>query len=83
MQSVFEQFDRRGKRKEDIQDRILVIMWERKVVNKYHHLETVQAKIDVMHNQIKEFIHLFNPLFKRGLPFFLEEKGGMVSQGVS
>ena len=67
-------------RKEDIQDRILVIMWERKVVNKYHHLETVQAKIDVMHHQIKEFIEFFNPLFKKGLPFFWEEKGGMWSQ---
>ena len=59
-------------RKENIQDRVLVITWERRVVNKYHHLETVQAKIDVMHNQIKEFIQLFNPLFKRGIPFFWE-----------
>ena len=50
------------------------------MVNKYHHLETVQAKIDIMHHQIKEFIELFNPLFKRGLPFFWEEKGGMCSQ---
>ena len=51
-------------RKENIQDRVSVITWARKVVNKYHHLETVQAKIDVMHHQIKEFIELFNPLFK-------------------
>ena len=49
-------------------------------MNKYHHLETVQAKIDIMHHQIKEFIELFNPLFKRGLPLFWEEKGGMLSQ---
>ena len=33
-----------------------------------------------MHNQIKEFIKLFNPLFKRGLPFFWEEKGRMWPQ---
>ena len=32
-----------------------------------------------MHHQIKEFIELFNTLFKRGLPFLLEEKGGMLS----
>ena len=63
-----------------IQDRTLVITWERKVVNKYHHLEIVQANIDVMHHQIKEYIELFNPLFKRGLPLFWEEKGGMWSQ---
>ena len=30
-----------------------------------------------MHDQIKGFIEFFNPLFKRGLPFFWEEKGGM------
>ena len=33
-----------------------------------------------MHYQIKEFIELFNPLFRRGLPFFWELKGGMWSQ---
>ena len=40
-------------KKANIQDRVLVITWARKVVNKYQHLETGQAKIDVMHNQIK------------------------------
>ena len=44
--------------KENIQDRILVITWARKVVNKYHHLETVQANVDVVHHQIKGFIQL-------------------------
>ena len=33
-----------------------------------------------MHHQIKEFIEICNPLIKRGLPFFREEKGGMWSQ---
>ena len=33
-----------------------------------------------MNHQIKEFIELFNPLFKRGLPLFWEEKRGMWSQ---
>ena len=37
-------------RNENIQDIGLVITWARKVVNKYHHLETFQATIDVMHN---------------------------------
>ena len=67
-------------KKENIQYRILVIKWERKVVNKYHNLETVQEKIGVMHHQIKEFIELFIPLFKKGLPFFWEEKEGILSQ---
>ena len=67
-------------KKRNIHDRVLVITCTRKVVNKYHHLATVQAKINVMHHQIKEFIELFNPLFRRGLSFFWEDKGGMWSQ---
>ena len=49
-------------------------------MNKYRHLDTVQAKMDITNHQIKEFIKFFIPLFKRGLPFFWEEKGGMRSQ---
>ena len=50
------------------------------MVRKYQHLDTIQEKIDIMNHQIKEFIKLFSPLFKRGLPFFWEEKGWMLSQ---
>ena len=46
-------------KKQNIHDRVLVITWERKVVNKYHHLATVEVKIYVMHHQIKEFIEMF------------------------
>ena len=45
-------------KKANIQDRVLVITWVRKVVNKYHHLATVEVKIDVMHHQIKELFEL-------------------------
>ena len=38
--------------------------WARKVVNKYHHLDTVQAKVDIMAHQVKIFIDKFDPLFK-------------------
>ena len=57
-------------KKGNIHDRLLVITWERKVVNRYHYLSTFEVKIDVMHHQIKEFIELFNPLFRRGHPLF-------------
>ena len=50
------------------------------MVRKHQHLDTVQAKIDIMNHQIKQFIELFSPLFKRGLPLFWEEKWGMWSQ---
>ena len=64
-------------RNENIKDKILTITWKRKVVRKYEHLDIVQTKIDIMNHRIKEFIKLFSPLFKRGLPLFWEEKGGM------
>ena len=55
-------------------------MWAIKVVSKYQHLEIVHAKVDVMNHQIEEFIEMFSPLFKGGIPFFWEEKGGIWSQ---
>ena len=67
-------------KKGNILENISTIIWARKVVIKYQYLDTVKAKMDIMNHQIKEFIELFNPLFKRGIPFFWEEKGGMWSQ---
>ena len=64
-------------RKENIKDRILTIMWERKVVIKYQCLDTFQVKFNIINHQNKKFIELFNPLFKRRLPLFWKEKGGM------
>ena len=58
----------------------MVITWARKVVNKYHQFEIVQAKVDAMHNQVKEFSKIFNPLFKRGIHLFWEDKVPMLSQ---
>ena len=64
-------------RKVGIRDRIYVITWARKVVNQYHNLETIEAKIDIMTHEIKVFIKMFDPLVKMGFPFFWQEKGGM------
>ena len=66
--------------KDSIRDMIFAITWARKVVNQYHHLETVQANIGIMAHEIKVFIEMFDPLVKLGLPFFWKEKGGMLSQ---
>ena len=67
-------------RKDGIRDKIFVITWARKVVNQYHHLETVEAKIDIMAHAIKVFVKMFETLVKMGFPFFWKEKGGMWSQ---
>ena len=64
----------------NITDRIYVITWARKVVNHYHHLDTIESKIGIMEHEVKYFIEMFNPLVNMGLPLFLEEKGGMLTQ---
>ena len=43
-------------------------------------LETVWAKIEVIEHKVLEFIKLFKSLVSRGLPFFWEEKGPLLSQ---
>ena len=51
--SFLNNFTEEDLRQENIQDRVMVITWARKVVNKHHHLETVEAKVNFMHNQVK------------------------------
>ena len=63
-----------------IKDIILVITWERMVVGKYQHLNTVQEKIDIMQYQVKMCIRSFTPLLQKGLPSFREENGKLLSQ---
>ena len=75
LKNLTEEDIRRG----NIQDRILFIIWARRVVNKHCHLNMVEAKWNFMHKQVNEFPSLFNPLVKRGLPLFWEEKGLMLS----
>ena len=53
-----------------IRYRISVITWARKVFGKHQHLALIQENIDIMHHQVKLFIDLFTPLFKKGIPLF-------------
>ena len=64
----------------NIQDRFLVTTWARKVAKKHRNLKMVEVKWNFMHNQVNGFVQIFNPLVKRGLPLFWEEKGPMLSQ---
>ena len=65
---------------EIIKEKISIMVWAKNVVNKYHHLDTIHEKIDIMGHQLKLFRDMFDPLFKKGLPFFWEEKGTMLTQ---
>ena len=63
-----------------IQNRVAVVSRARKVIVKHKMLETVWSKIDVIEHKVKEVIGLFKPLVDRGIPFFWEEKGPLLSQ---
>ena len=63
-----------------IQNRVVVISGARKVIAKHRMLETVQAKIGIIKHKVQEVIRLFRPLVDRGIPFFWEEKGPLLSQ---
>ena len=52
-------------KKANIKDRISIMTQAKKVVNKYHHLDTVQANVDIMEHQVNIFIDMFDPLFKK------------------
>ena len=67
-------------RRFDIQDRVVVISWARKVVGKYRMLDFVQDKFDIISHKFKEVIKLFTSLVSRGIPFFWEEEGSLLSQ---
>ena len=76
-------FTEKDIRKENIKDEISTITWARKVVRNYQHLDTVQAKIDIMNHQIKEFIELFNPFVQERNSFLLgRERRDVVSKGL-
>ena len=63
-----------------IKDIITIITWERKVVGKHHHVESVQVKANQMLQQVKSFKGLFTELFHKGLPYFWDEEGILISQ---
>ena len=63
-----------------IQNRVAIIFGARKVIAKHRMLDTVQAKIDIIEHKVKEMIRLFRPLVERGIPFFWEWKGPLLSQ---
>jgi len=68
----------------DIQDKIVVISWARKVIGKYRMLDTIQAKVDIISHKFKEVINLFTPLVSLGISFLLGGKRTIiVSKGIS
>ena len=63
----------------DIQNRASIVSTTRKVIAKHRMKETVQTKIDLTEHKIWEIIKLSKPLTSKGLPFFWEEMGPLLS----
>ena len=63
-----------------LQNKVDVVSEARKVIAKHRMMEIVQAKMEVTEHKIQEVIKLFRPLTNRGLPFFWEEMGPLLSQ---
>ena len=67
-------------KKSNAKDKISIMTWERKVINKHHHLDTVHAKVGISAHQLELFIESFDPLFKKGIPFVWREKAVMLTK---
>ena len=63
-----------------IKDIITMITCARKVVEKNQHIETMQAKIDIMQHHVNIFKGSFVSLFQKGLPFLGEEDRKLLTQ---
>ena len=46
----------------------------------YRMLDMVQAKINIIDPKVHDVIKLFKPLVRRGIPFFWEEMGPLLTQ---
>ena len=57
-----------------------MVSWARRVIGKYKIMESVQDKMDFISHRVKEVISLFTPLVNKGIPFFWEEKGPLLTQ---
>ena len=64
----------------NIQNRVAIISGDKKVIAKHRMLDTIHAKIGIIEHKVKEVIRLFKPLVYKGIPFFWEEKGPLLSQ---
>ena len=50
------------------------------MIGKYRSLDTIQDKVYIISHKVKEVVNLFTPLVGKGIPFFWEEKGPLLSQ---
>jgi hypothetical protein len=57
-----------------------LIIWARRVIAKHSLLKSVQTKATQMEKSVQEFKDLFEELFIKGIPPFLDGKGKLYDQ---
>ena len=63
-----------------LQNQVVVIYRPQRVITKHRMMEMVQAQIDVTGHKLQEILRMVKTLANRGLPFFWEERGPLLSQ---
>ena len=64
----------------EIKDRIAIILWARKFINKHNLVKVVQEKANKMLLEVKDFKKMFQKHFNEGLPPFWDNNGKLFSQ---
>ena len=63
-----------------IKDRVAIVLWEKKFINKHQLMKVVHDKVNTMSSQIKDFKLAFKDLFVDGLLYFWDDEGRLFSQ---
>ena len=62
-----------------IKDRLAIVLWAKKFINKHQLMKVVQDKANTMSSQIKDFKLAFKYLFEDGPPSFWDDEGRLFS----
>ena len=63
-----------------IRDRLAIILWARKFINKHNLVKVVQEKENQMFLEVKDFNKIFQKHFNEGLPPFWDDNGKLFFQ---
>ena len=63
-----------------VEDRIAMIMAEKKVIYKHKYVQSVRSKVETLHKKVQHLKNKFTNLFSKGMPYFQNEQGNLISQ---
>ena len=63
-----------------IKDRVAIVLWSKKFINKHQLIKVVQDKSNAMSSHINDFKRAFKEIFEDSLPSFQDDEGKLFSQ---